>query len=272
VTIAVKSWSDAPVVSNVSGNAGLKKMRISGSSTETSAYSGAPRMKKMSIAAEVTATTSSNPFIIGSDYSGGGTSRNITIDVPTSAGDTILVGASTPTIACYVTGIIDSRGNVYTQDRDLHSTSPTIQGWRSPGATGGPGGTPTVALQTGDTITLTFSQTTGISPLMAACVPGGPELDQIGNIATGSSVTTLTSNVTPVYNDELLVALHMTPNAGLQPTFSAPATDLGWQHGSTSPWANIGYLRLTGGAGVQQSMTDTWSVAGNCKGFIWSFR
>jgi hypothetical protein len=272
VTIAVKSWSDAPVVSNVSGNAGLKKMRVSGSSTETSAYSGAPRMKKMKVAAEVTATTSSTPFIIGSDYVGSGTSRIITVDTPTSAGDTILVGASTATTACYVTGIIDSRGNVYSQDGDLHSSTPTVQGWRSPGPTGGPGGTPTVALQAGDTITLTFASSVGLSPLIAACVPGGPALDQIGSIATGSTVSSLTSNVTPTYNDELLVALHMTPNAGSTPAFSAPATDLGNAHGSTSPWANMGYLRLTGGAGVQQSMTDTWGTAGNCKGFTWSFR
>src|SRR5262252_2602441 len=115
------------------------------------------------------------PFVVATGLTtGAGTSRTATVSTPTSTGDTLLALVTTQATACTISSFTDARGNVYTLDASRPSAVPLTYCYRSPGATGGPGGTPTVALQSGDIVTATSAAQTGNVEILLLGASVGP--------------------------------------------------------------------------------------------------
>jgi hypothetical protein len=129
------------------------------------------------------------PYVIGGNTAAaGGSSLVITLGagVSTTAGDVIHVcgcgdGSDLPTL------VTDSKSNLYALAESANSApDPFFSTWHS-----GQAGTPTTALGPGDTITLTYSGTTGTK---AAAAVGIPNLPAFSFDLAGSSNAGGTSN------------------------------------------------------------------------------
>src|SRR6516164_8263291 len=152
---------------------------------------------------------------------GAGSSRTAAVSTPTGAGDTLLVLITTQNTSCTISALTDSKGNVYTQDTAAQVAVPMSYWFRSPGATGGPGGGPTAALGTSDTLTATSAASTGNVEILLIDVPGVGAVDIISSIGTGSS-TAPARGFTPRADSEMCVALLANANAGGAPAITAP--------------------------------------------------
>ena len=189
---------------------------------------------------------------------GSGTSRTATVSAPTQAGDTLLALVTTQATACTISSLTDARGNVYTLDRSNTSALPLAYYFRSPGATGGPGGTPTVALQSGDIVTATSAAQTGNVEILLADIGAVGAVDQISAVATGSGGTA-SASVTPTANGEICVGLLASSNTGGQPVVAAPYAPIGSYHTGVNIYNTIASQALAAGtgSGVAQTFSAT---------------
>jgi hypothetical protein len=216
-----------------------------------------------------------SPFEFASGGVGSGsTSRIIYVSAATRAGDTLLVVADINSSTVYPTACTDSAGNVYTQDVEYHTNSPSISFFRSPGATGGPGGGQTVALTTSSTVTITTSGNTQNMAAVGIAVPGAGAVDQIPTINHQTTVTTSTCSATPAYDNEICVAgFSVQSSATTVPVTQAPFNDTTGIRCATSQYCDMGWRILgSGTAGVSQSANATWTTGANSNAGMWTFQ
>jgi hypothetical protein len=188
---------------------------------------------------------------------GAGASRTATVATPTAAGDTLLALVTTQNTSCTISSFTDARGNVYTLDTQAQVAVPMCAWFRSPGATGGPGGGPTAALQIGDVATATTAASTGNCEILLTAVPGVGAVDIITSVGNGTNGSP-TRAFTPRADSEMCVALLADSNTGGQATVSAPFTALTTYHTGVNPYSTAAWEQLgTGTNGVAQSFNAT---------------
>src|SRR6516225_2503911 len=192
---------------------------------------------------------------------GAGSSRTAAVSTPTGAGDTLLVLITTQNTSCTISALTDSKGNVYTQDTAAQVAVPMSYWFRSPGATGGPGGGPTAALGTSDTLTATSAASTGNVEILLIDVPGVGAVDIISSIGNGSS-TAPARGFTPRADSEMCVALLANANAGGAPAITAPFSLVTTYHSGVNPYNSAAFDQLgTGTNGVAQNFAATITSA-----------
>ena len=204
-------------------------------------------------------------WVGAASVTGAGTSRVIPVTNATAQGDTLLVILTFSAAGLSASALVDSKGNAYTQDGSFTTTLPYLQGWRSPGATGGPGGGKTAALAPGDTLTATTPATTGQMLASVVSHPGGA-LDVVTPIAIAAAATTGTVSATPTGNGDLVAVGQITQSTATGLAVGAPFTMLdSRQPGSGSAWLSWSTEQLGAGAGagVAQAQTMTWVTSGN---------
>ena len=210
-------------------------------------------------AAAVDAITSGPGFAAATGLtSGAGTSRTAAVSTATAAGDTLLALVTTQATACTISALTDSKGNVYTLDRSNTSALPLAYYFRSPGATGGPGGGPTAALATSDTLTATSAAQTGNVEILLVDIGPVGAVDQISAVATGTTGTP-TASATPTANGEICVGLLASSNTGGQPAVASPYALVSTYHTGVNIYNTAASQQLaTGtGSGVAQTFTAT---------------
>lgn len=201
---------------------------------------------------------------------GSASSRSYPVANATAAGDTLTALAIVNNTAGTVSALADSQGNVYTLDDSFISAQPMVYAFRCPGATGGPGGTPSKALSTADTFTLTTAAVSANIQLYVTDAGPVGALDNIPAIATGAS-TTPSVSATPATNGDTAVPMFGTAFSGGAPTVNAPFTGLGSFNTGSNPYGTAAYDQLAGGSGTPQTSTLT-IVSANWRGIMWLFQ
>ena len=216
------------------------------------------------------------PVVIGTfTQSGvGSATRVLPITTPSQAGDTLLVQVVANSTNLNNPTVTDSKGNVYVRDGQQTTVNPTGACFRSAGATGGPGGGPTAALSTSDTITANvgYAGTMAVG-MVAAGVTGAGPLDQVQYIGTGANVSSLQWSVTTTgYNDSAyLVTENQT--AGGAPSYSGDpgdtwVTDFGQ---SLTQYQGIGHCLDIGQPGAVTATVTVPTGPTNLRGCLWTF-
>src|SRR5215831_4152640 len=119
-------------------------------------------------------------------------SRVFTVQAASSAGDTLLVMLIINQNGSAVTGVTDSKGNVYTKLNQFTTNTPNGWAFYCPGATGGSGGGDTAALTTSDTITVTMSASSMLCNIYVVKITGAGPIDQMAYQGVqGNTVSTL---------------------------------------------------------------------------------
>lgn len=214
----------------------------------------------------------SSPFqVCAGTVSGSSPARTVPVANPSGAGDTLLALVVVNNTTCTVSGFSDSAGNVYTLDKSYTSAFPTLYAFRSPGATGGAGGGATAALPSTGSVSATTAAASGNVEIYVASVPGAGAVDQISNIAAGSSATP-SAAATPGHDNEICVSYFATANAGGAPAVNTPFSSLGtWQNG-TNPYTTAAAEVLGAGtSGAAQTSTLT-IVSANWRAGMWTFQ
>jgi hypothetical protein len=193
-----------------------------------------------------------------------GTSGTRTYAVATgsNAGDTLLAVVGGNNISANITALTDTKGNVYTLDQTV-AQSVYATFWRSPGATGGPGGSPTAALTTADTYTVTCNGAISLQVTMdVVAVTGVGALDKQA-LGQTTSALTYSATVTPAADHETAVAIGMHQLAGGIPTTAPPFT-LGPVYNGTNQIDSTAYALDTAAAGnpITCIMTAGANVSG----------
>src|ERR1700691_5122716 len=114
------------------------------------------------------------PYLIGTTGAAStATSQSIVIATGTTAGDIILVATgNSSSSGATVTGVTDSHSNVYLPSLTASVSNEFGQVWIAAYGSCGPG-TNTTALTTANTITVTYSATSGEKVCIAVGVTGG---------------------------------------------------------------------------------------------------
>jgi len=201
-----------------------------------------------------------------------GTSRSVTVSAATGPGDTLCVTLSVNnTSATVISAVTDSQGNVYTLDTFQNAAAPSIYFYRSPGATGGPGGAPTKALSTSDTFSFSCSNTSSVTPLIGICAPGVGPVDQIPVNSTGTG-TSGTNSLTPAVDGETAVSGIMVGSGSTAILYSGPFTDVGFQQSASALATDMGWRQMGAGTGgVSQTATCTWTTSVIWRMGMWLF-
>lgn len=211
-----------------------------------------------------------SPYQAGSGLTtGAGTSRTAAIGTATAAGDTLLLIITTNATGCTISSATDSKGNVYTLDGSTAAAVPPTYFFRSPGATGGPAGAPTVALTTSDTVTATSTAITGNVEVQVICVPKAGALDVVSSLASGTS-TAPAASVTPTAADDIVVGGFGYANGGGAPTVLGPFALVNTYQSGVNPY-NVATFAPGGAGGVAQTSTLTITSA-VWRGIVWSFK
>jgi len=204
----------------------------------------------------------------------GAATRVASITTASQAGDTLLVQVVANSTNFTSPTCTDSKGNVYTLDGSQQSVNPTGAVFRSPGKTGGPGGTPTVALTTSDTISVGvgYSGTMAVG-IVAAAVTGAGALDVLQYIGTGASVSSLTWNLTTTGLSDTGVIATENQTAGGAPTYSGDpgdtwVTDFGQ---SLTQYQGIGHCLDLGPPGAASATVNVPTGPTNVRGCLWTF-
>jgi len=215
------------------------------------------------------------PVVIGTfTQSGvGSITRVCTITTPSAAGDTLLVQVVANSTNLTSPTCTDSQGNVYTLDGSQTGVNPTGATFRSPGATGGSGGTKTKALSTSDTVTLNvgYAGTMAVGITVVA-LTGAGALDALQYIGTGANVSSLTWSVTTAGLSDTGVVVSESQSAGGAPAFSDPVDNWTTAYGQIltqyQGWAYCLDLGPPGAASV--TMTPATPPT-NIRGCLWTF-
>lgn len=244
-----------------------------GPAAETSVGTGGVSAKKMKVAGLIVAGT---PFKCGGQMNTtGSTTRNVPVTTATEAGDTIVFIAGTSATACTVSSVTDNKGNVYTADKAFTTAIPVAAVFRADGKTGGPGGTPTVALTTSDQWTVTVASTTGLLSSFVVDLPATlvDVLDVLPSAFSTANSANPAASVTPTQDFDISLACFITPNAGGSPTVASPYTLVGTPvTGTSAPYASAAYQLLGAGtSGVAQTATET-IVSGNWRAINYAFK
>jgi hypothetical protein len=204
----------------------------------------------------------------------GSATRVASITTASQAGDTLLVQVVANSSNFTSPTCTDSKGNVYTLDGSQTTVNPTGAVFRSPGKTGGPGGTPTVALTASDTITLGvgYAGTMAVG-IVAAAVTGAGALDALQYIGTGASVSSLQWSVTTTGLSDTGVVASENQTAGGAPTYSGDpgdtwVTDFGQ---SLTQYQGIGHCLDLGQPGTVTATVTVPTGPTNIRGCLWAF-
>jgi len=214
------------------------------------ALSGVPLLRK-----GATALAQPPPpfrFILSTVAIGGATSKAFNPMTATAAGDSLSLVAETNGTAQYATSVTDSKGNTWVQAfTPYHAISPSHAVFYTTGTT--------AALATTDTVTVHLNASSTLNlKVEATDAPGVGAFDQVSGPVIIASGALGSVNITPAVANETLIA-YGSVGAGATgaPTWSSPVVGLGSSSGS-GPWINAGYEVLSGGGGVQQTLTDDW--------------
>jgi len=226
-------------------------------------------------AAAADTATVALPYQVGT-YTGSGTatSRTVPVTTATGAGDTLFLLAESNSGTGTLTAVTDSKGNVYTLDGS-NATSPQFYSWRSPGATGGPGGTPTVALTTSDTITITTGAQNITWGALAFALPAGSAgaLDNVTAVTHIATATSYSPSGTPAANGELALVLSTGQGAAGALTYADPLNPGPYfTAGAGGNYTAVGWSGLgTGTSGAAQTFTITTAVTGTASWLVYFF-
>jgi hypothetical protein len=174
----------------------------------------------------------------GNTAAAGGSTVVITLAGSTTAGDVINVGGCGDGVDL-PSSVADSQGNTYTLVESANVA--TVVATYQAGATG----TPTVALGPGDTITVTYTGTSGAKAVSAVGVPNLPanSLDLPGSSVTGatSSAPNLTTFGLAESTEVQLVTLASANAGGLVSWTDGVTFTLDSRHSGTGPWLVMAY-------------------------------
>jgi hypothetical protein len=196
--------------------------------------------------------------------------RSAPVTAASQAGDTLLVCVVANSTNFASPTCTDTQGNVYTLDGSQVATNPTGAVFRSPGATGGPGGTPTKALSTSDSLTLGvgYSGTMSVGAT-AMAVTGAGALDKLQFNGTGASVSSLTLTLNNAGANDSMVGCCWSQVAGGAGSWSAPfTTDTSVSQTQMHTW---GHVLDAGAAGTFNETMTVATGPTNIRGAMWSF-
>jgi hypothetical protein len=198
----------------------------------------------------------SNPYLIatGGAATGAGTTLVVNVATASAANDVIFVAASTSGIAGTISGVVDSKGNTYAQINSDLTQIPTYQ-FETTGAT--------AALTTSDTITITYSSTSGTKEAVIVGIPGvssghdGPATPSTVNSA-GATSSSITSNTLSQANEVVMVVLSVGAQA-TGPTWGAGLTSAGVERQGSNQWLTVAYEVVSSTSAV--TATATWPTS-----------
>jgi hypothetical protein len=261
-------------VSAASGGAKMKKMKAAGSGAGFSNISAGPKLKKMKAAGSGPGHIG-KPFVPAVLYTTSGSlTRTIPVTTATGAGDTLLVLCQTNSSVNLPTAVTDSKGNIYTQDRQATAV-PSMTLYRSPGATGGSGGGATAALTTSDSLTVTVNNVNALLCTIAVGLPAAlaDVYDVIpASISTGTTITP-TASATPTQDNDIAIGFFNVAVGGGDPTVNSPYTRLTSVADTGPRYASAAYRLLgTGTSGNSQTCTETSAAPFTWKGILYLFK
>lgn len=213
-----------------------------------------------------------SPFqVCAGTFAGSSPSRQIAVANPTAAGDTLLALVVVNNTTCTVSSFTDSAGNIYTPGTPYTAATPTLYPFKSPGATGGPGGGPTAALGTTDTVQANTAAISGNVEIYCADLPGARTVDQTAAIATGTSAAPSVS-ATPAHDNETCVSFFATANAGGAPAVPSGFTSLGSWHNGTNPYTTMAYKTLGAGSSGAAQTSSLAIASAAWRAGMWTFQ
>jgi hypothetical protein len=197
----------------------------------------------------------SNPYLIGTANAAlGSTTLVLTPATPSAANDVIHVAANTNAIGQTITGVTDTKGNTYAVINSDTAQLPTYE-FETTGVT--------IGLSVSDTITITYSSTSGAKEAIAIGLPGvTPGHDSTGTPTpvdgAGALASTITSGTLSQAN-EVVLAIVSTGNQSTGPAFGSGFTALGSTHQGFNQWLTVGFLVVSSTAAV--TATATWGTS-----------
>jgi hypothetical protein len=190
------------------------------------------------------------PYLIGTSTPGTAQTETINVSTATGRGDAIVVAcANSSSAGAAVSGVADSKGNVYTAAIAAVSSNEFGQPYTSGGQN---------ALTTSDTITATYSTTTGEKLLMAVGVPGacGAAVDQAAS-AHGTSMSPSVTSGALAIAEEMAIGIILNALAGGAPSDLGSFTLIDSFQSGSSPEATMAYLQVSATTAVTFSGTIT---------------
>jgi hypothetical protein len=202
--------------------------------------------------------TFGTPYLIGHNTPGTPATQTITVTTATAPGDAIVVACGNSSAAgATISSVSDSKGNSYTAAIAAVTATEFGQPWTSGGQN---------ALTTSDTITVTYSTTTGVKGAMAAGVPGanGTAVDQAGSGHASSTAPSATTAGTLSVAEEMAIGIIFNNSAGGVPSGLGSFTSAGSFQSGSSPEMTIAYQQVSATSAVTFSGTispsNTWSA------------
>jgi len=201
------------------------------------------------------------PYLIGTTgTASSAASQPVSVGTGTSAGDCIIVACGNSSAAgATISGVADSAGNVYVAADAASSSNEFGQIWISYYGSGG-AGTPTGALTTSNTITVTYSGTSGIKNVVAAGVSGvatSNAVDQAPTPGHGTSAAPTVTSGTLAQAAELAIGVICNASAGGVPSGLGSFTPVESYQNGSSPEVTVAYLDTASTAAVTFSGTIT---------------
>lgn len=203
------------------------------------------------------------PYVIGGNIAAAGVGTvviTLAAGISTTAGDVIYVAGAGDGTDLPQT-VIDSKGNGYTLV-ESNNTPTEMSTWQA-----GASGTPTVALAPGDTITLTYTGTTGTKAVSAIGIPNLPasSLDpsNFGGVTGGTSTAPNSASFGLSEANEIIMITLAYPNGGgAAVTWTDGATQqLDQRHATAGVFLTTAYQAISGLPQVNIAATIGASVA-----------
>lgn len=190
------------------------------------------------------------PYLIGTNTVSSATTQTITVSTGTTANDAIIVSlANTSAAGAVVNSVTDSKSNTYNRIGTAVVTHQFADMWIALGTT---------ALTTSDTITVTFSTTSGTKNAVAVGCSGvatASAVDQDVTFNQGSGTSPSVTTGTLSQATEMAIGLINNQNLGTAPTFGGGFTQVAQQHSGTNAYTTIAYLATSSTSAVTFSAT-----------------
>jgi hypothetical protein len=194
------------------------------------------------------------PYLIGHNTPSTGTSQTIAVGTATTAGDAIIVATGNSSTSTTVTSVTDSKSNTYTAAIAAVTSSEFGHEWIALNTT---------ALTTSDTITITYSTTTGQKGCVAIGCSGvatSSAIDQaVSAHATSSSPSATTGTLSQA--TEMAIGVIFNKSTGGAPTGLGSFTSITQFQSGSSPEVTVAYLATSATTAVTFSGTitsDNW--------------
>lgn len=198
------------------------------------------------------------PYLIGPSTVGTGVTQTITPVTATAAGDAIIVACGCSSTSVAVSSVTDSKSNSYAAATGAVTSYEFGQVWIATGTT---------ALGTSDTITVTYSTTSGEKLAVAVGASGVASSSAVdtGAVASAESNTATPSvtSGTMATSSELVIGVLACKDTSGVPVVASPFTQVTEQQSGSSPYITVAYLDASSTAAVTFSASITaanWSA------------